>query len=492
MSVLSFIQHHYFKRYANLVYENRVHAIKCQEKILQQLIHSAKNTTFGKEHQFNKINNYNDFKSLVPVRDYDELKPYIEKIFSRQSSVLWPGLPAFIAKTSGTTGDLKYLPVTNDFLKCTQAAAKYMLCNISQHISYKKVLGKKFFYLTDQIELENKNGFLCGAISSLKSARMPKWISHFSLPPKKVKSIHNSSERIDFIVDIIEGYDIRTAVALPVYLSYFLKRFEKRKSKKFKDAFPNFSVAFLSGMNCEPYEKFLHEHLGDNVLLMENYTATEGNFAYQVLPAVKGMELICNQGIFYEFIPLAEANKPNTERLQLNEVEINKKYCIVVSTNSGLWAYKMNDIIEFVSVNPYRVVVTGRMKNIFSPFGEHLFPIQAEQAMGETCRQLDISITDFIIVPDFLNTRYKCFIEFENNDVYKDLFSLVLEKNFAKYNSNYNDLVKTGAIVQPEIIPVENHFFYKLFSVSSIPAAQQKTMHLTTDKRVLDAIQNLI
>jgi hypothetical protein len=492
MSVLSFIQHHYFKRYTNLVYENRFYAIKCQEKILQQLIQLAKNTAFGKEHQFNKIKAYDDFKNFVPVRDYNELKPYIEKILLRESSVLWPGLPAFIAKTSGTTGDLKYLPVTNDFLKCTQAAAKYMLCNLSQHISHKKLLGKKFFYLNDQIELENKNGFLCGAISSIKSAQMPKWISHFSLPSKKVNCIHDSSKRIDFIIDIIEGYDIRTAVALPVYLSYFLKRFEERKSKRFKDAFPNFSVVFLSGMNCEPYEKLLHEHLDNNAFLIENYTATEGNFAYQVLPAIKGMELICNQGIFYEFIPLAEVNKPNAVRLQLNEVVINKKYCMVVSTNSGLWAYKMNDIIEFVSVNPYRVVVIGRTKDIFSPFGEHLFPIQAEQAMGETCRQLDISITDFIIVPDFRNIRYKCFIEFENNNINEDLFSLALEKNLAKYNSNYNDLVKTGVIVQPEITPVKKHFFYKLFSISSIPRVQQKIMHLTADTKILDAIQNLI
>ncbi len=493
MSLLSFIQYSYFRRYQKLVNENRHQADKCQQNIFQQLIDSAKNTSFGKEHHFEKIKTHADFVKLVPVREYEEIKPYIEKILLREKSALWPGLPSFFSKTSGTSDDPKYLPVTNEFLRCTQFAAKYMLCNLSAMADYRKFLGKEFFYLTDQQNFEEVNGFRCGAISSIKSFYMPGWASRFSVPKKEINNIADPAKKIDAIIESIQHCDIRTAVALPVYLSHFLKQFEVRTGNKFKTIFPNFNVLFLSGMNYEPYESFLRQHLGNDIIIMENYSATEGNFAYQAVPGKKGMELICNQGVFYEFIPIGDTDKEHPLRLPLNEVEKGRLYNIVISANNGLWAYKMNDIVEFISTEPYRLVANGRLKDIFSPFGEHMLPLQAEQAIAETCMQTHQTLTNFIMIPDFSfeSYRYKCYAEFESEMNDSFVFSTLLHKQLCKNNSNYHDLVKTGAVTIPKLIPLKKNSFEILTGTSDY-YAQQKMTHLISDKNIIAKLESIL
>ncbi len=493
MSLLSFIQYNYFRRYQKLVNENRHQADKCQQNIFHHLISSAKNTVFGKEHQFEKIKTHDDFTKLVPVRGYEEIKPYIQKILLHEESVLWPGLPLFFSKTSGTSDNPKYLPVTNEFLRSTQFAAKYMLCNLSAMADYRKFLGKEFFYLTDQQNFEEVNGFRCGAISSIKSFYMPGWASDFSVPKKEINNIADPAKKIDAIIESIQHYDIRTAVALPVYLSHFLKQLEVRAGNKFKNIFPNFNVLFLSGMNYEPYESLLRQHLGNDIIIMENYSATEGNFAYQVFPGKKGMELICNQGVFYEFIPIGDADKEYPLRLPLHAVEKGRAYNIIISANNGLWAYKMNDIVEFISTEPYRLVVNGRLKDIFSPFGEHMLPLQAGQAIAETCRQTHQTLTDFIMIPDFSfkSYRYKCYAEFESEMNDSFAFSNILHKQLCKNNSNYHDLVKTGAVTMPKLIPVKKNFFEILTGTSSY-YAQQKMTHLVSDKSIIAKLESIL
>ena len=492
MSLLSFIQYQYFRRYSKLVFTNRCHARKSQEDVFQHIISRAKNTSFGKEHGFERIKTYQDFIKLVPVREYEDLKPYIQEIFKGKESVLWPGSPSFFAKTSGTSDDPKYLPVTDDFLRSTQYAARYMLCNLSQQASHKTFLGNRFFYLTDQQNFEDVHGFRCGATSSIKSFYMPRWASYFSLPAIKINNIISPRKKIDAIIDNTQNYDIKTAVALPVYLSHFLKQFELRTGNKFKSVFPNFRVLFLSGMNYEPYESLLRQHLGNDILIMENYSATEGNFAYQTVPRKKGMELICNQGVFYEFMPVGDIDKEHPLRLSLSEVEKGRLYNIVISTNNGLWAYKMNDIVEFISTEPYRLIVNGRLKDIFSPFGEHMLPVQAEQAIAETCRQTRQTLTDFVVVPDFnfKSYRYKCYAQFETQINDCSHFENILHKQLCKNNSNYDDLAETGAVTMPKLIPVKKNFFQELMGSSNY-YAQQKTTHLISDKIIIAKLESI-
>jgi GH3 auxin-responsive promoter len=223
MSFLSSIQYQYLKRYTSLVNTNRVHAIECQQKALSSLLNAAKNTAFGKEHSFNTINNYDDFKSHVPLRSYDDFKPYIKRILSREANILWQGLPAYFGKSSGTSGEPKLLPVTNEFLRSTQYAALYLLCNLSQQLNNTSFMGSKVLTFVDQQRLEKINGFLYGAISTIKMYNKPAWTKYFSLPNDSIKSIQDPLEKIKHIIQNAQGNDIRMIVALPVYLSYFLQ-----------------------------------------------------------------------------------------------------------------------------------------------------------------------------------------------------------------------------------------------------------------------------
>jgi len=493
MSLPSFIQYQYLKRYNSLVNANRFRAIECQEKAFAALINAAKNTAFGKEHSFNTISNYDDFKKHVPLRSYDDYRIYIERILNKEANVLWHGLPAYFAKSSGTSGEPKLLPVPNEFLRSTQLAALYMLNNLSQQLGSASFMGSKVLTLGDQQDLEEINGFLYGAISTIKMYNKPAFTKHFSLPNDDIKSIRNPAEKIKRIIQNIPGHNIRMIVALPVYLSHFLQQFESITSQKFKEAFPNFKAVFLSGMNCEPYENLLHNHLGDDVLLIENYSATEGNFAYQVLPHTKGMELICNLGIFYEFIALENIHQPNPERLSLKDVQASKPYSLVISANNGLYAYVLNDIIEFVSTQPYRLIVKGRLNDIFSPFGEHMLPIQAEQAIAETCNLAHQTLIDFCIVPDFNHSPfcYKCYAAFESEIHNCFEFATILHRQLSKHNSYYDDLAKTGAITHPEFIQVPGNFFTSFhINTSGNIKAQQKAKHLINDKAIIEKLSN--
>lgn len=495
MSFFSYIQYQYLKKYSGLINANRHHAVKCQQETFKLLINAAKNTAFAKEHAFNSINSYEDFKNRVPLRSYNDYKPYIQRILNRETNVLCKGFPSFFAKSSGTSGETKLLPVTNDFLHSTQMAALYMLSNLSQHLGNALFIGSKVLTLGDQQELEEINGFLFGAISSIKMFNKPSFANWFSFPNDDIKNIHGANEKIKYIIQKIQGYDIQMIVALPVYLSHFLQQFQHQTRHKFKDIFPNFSVVFLSGMNYEPYEISLRNHLGNDVLLMENYSASEGNFAYQVQPNTKGMELICNQGIFYEFVELENIHNKNAKRISLKDVQPSKLYSIIISANNGLWAYAMNDIVEFVSTQPYRLIIKGRLNDIFSPFGEHMLPIQAEQSIAETCKQTNQTIIDFLIVPDFDHApfRYKCYAAFQNQIRDFLSFSIILHQQLALHNSYYNDLAKLGALTYPELIPVHYNFFSSLFAdENNNLIAQQKPKHLISDKSLITKIEEMI
>ena len=494
MSVLSFVQYHYLKRFSGLVNQNRFHAIECQQKVFLKLINTVKNTAFGNEHDCNSIKTYNDFKKNIPLRNYSDYSSYIERIFKRESSVLYPGLPAFFGKSSGTSDKPKLLPITKDFLQNTQYAALYMLCNLSMQLGNAKFMGGKVLALTDQQSFENINGFLCGAVSSIKTYNMPHWAKRFSFPSNEINDIENPAEKIEATIRNITGNNIQMAVALPVYLSYFLSQFEIIQQQKFKSVFSDFKAIFLSGMNYEPYESLLRNHLGNDVLIMENYSATEGSFAYQADPHKKGMELICNQGIFYEFVALENINKKAPGRLSLNDVQTGKQYSIVISANNGLYGYVMNDIVEFISIQPYRLKVCGRLKDIFSPFGEQLLPIQAEQAMGKTCNLLHQTLIDFIILPDFNfeHYRYICYVELESEIKDNLIFANTLHQQLCNNNSYYEDLVKTGAITTPELILVRKNFFHELLTITSKFSAQQKNTHLITDKARIAKMESLV
>lgn len=491
MSILSSIKYYYFKniyfkKYIKLVYQNRHQAVACQQAVFENLIKNGAKTAFGKEHHFSEIKNIQDFENKVPVRSYEDLLPYFTRVLERESDVLWPGISLYFARSSGTTNGSKYIPLTAAYLKSTQYAARYMIANLVDHFGNTGFIKGKLFYQADPPIFENKNGFRCASVSAIKSSRMPGWARLFSLPGKAVDGIENLEEKLQKTIEILLRHDVRSAVALPVWLSQLLIQVEKITGKKFKEHFPYFNILFLSGMNYEPYENLLRQHMGRHVIIMENYSATEGNFAYQAVPGVKGMELICNQGIFYEFILLENSGIPDPERITLKNVQMGLQYIMVISGTCGLWAYKLNDIVSFVSVDPYRICVSGRLQDILSPFGEHLLPVQAERAMGVACRKTNTSIVDFVIFPDFnfeKGHRYLCYIEFDDLLPEVANFAKQLHDELSKENSYYDEFKRAGIFVTPKIIPLRKSFFKEFNKGTTV---QQKNRHLSNNTALLN------
>ena len=474
-----------------MVHQNRNDAVQCQETVFKELITSAKNTAFGKEHSFEKIRTYNDFKNNVPVRTYEQMLPYTARIFAKEKDVLWPGLPSWFGKSSGTTDGAKYLPLTTEHLNYTQFAARYMIANLVDQLGNTDFIGGKVFYQADPQVFEMKHGFKCASISAIKSYRMPKWTQLFALPGKQIDAIENLDEKLKKTIEVLLKNELKSAVALPVWLSQLLTEIEKTTGKKFREHFSLFKILFLSGMNYEPYEKLIREHMGNDIFLMENYTATEGNFAYQPIPNEKGMELICNQGIFYEFIPLEKQGIKDAERIPLKDVEKNKQYVIIISNTCGLWAYRMNDIVSFISIAPYCICVSGRLADIFSPFGEHLLPLQAERAIAAACKETRTTIIDFTILPQFDHEnghRYLCYTEFETSTDDIKLFAKTLHRSLAEENSNYEEFKRAGIFLIPEIIAVQKGFFKKYNNSKTV---QQKNRHLINDSKLIDTFNSL-
>ena len=486
-----YIKNFYFKKYIKKVYQNRYRAIECQQSVFNNLISKAATTGFGKEHNFNRIKSFRDFNEHVPVRTYEEMLPYTSRIFRKEKDVLWPGLPSYFGKSSGTEDGPKYLPLTNEHLACTQFAARYMIANLADQTKNTDFINGKIFYQADPRVFENKNGFKCASISAIKSYNMPRWTQQFALPGKEIDSVQNFDEKLQATIKALEGKKIKSSVALPIWLAQFLTEMEKTTGKKFRECFPLFKILFLSGMNCEPYENMIRQHMGYDIIIMENYTATEGNFAYQVMPNVKGMELICNQGTFYEFIPLQNVSMQNPKRLTLKEVKKDEQYVMVISNSCGLWAYKLNDIVSFVSVDPNRITVSGRLADIFSPFGEHLLPLQAERAIASTCKKTNTTIVDFTILPGFNyeeKHRYLCYIEFENELRDKNIFSQLLHQSLSDENSNYEEFKRARILTDPEIIPLRKNFFKEYLRNNSV---QQKNRHLVNDTGLIKTFDEL-
>ena len=486
-----YLKNIYFKKYLQLVYENRDHAIDCQQAVFNRLITKGIHTHFGKEHGFEEIKSFSDFKKNVPVRRYEELSPYLTRIFDQEKNVLWPGLPAYFGKSSGTANGPKYLPITMEHLIYTQFAARYMLTNLTDQLGNTDFIGGKVYCQADAPNFENKNGFKCASISAIKSYEMPRWTQPFTLPGKEIDRIENFEEKLKKTITILQGNNIKSAVALPVWLSQLLIELERTTGKKFRDHFPLFKILFLSGMNYEPYEKLIRQHMGDDIILMENYTATEGNFAYQAVTGIKGMELICNQGIFYEFIPLKNATRNKADRITLKDVIPGEQYLMVITNSCGLWAYELNDIVSFVSVNPFRLCVSGRSGDIFSPFGEHLLPLQAERALAKTCQKTNSTLIDFVILPGFNyeeGHRYLCYVEFENDLPDTTLFAQLLHQALSDENSYYEEFKRAGIFLAPDIILLRKNFFKDYLKKDTV---QQKNRHLVNDTALINIFNKI-
>ena len=484
------------KPFASFIYKkiqkNKANAIEDQLIIFKQIIQKASKTSFGKEHQFNQIKDYNDFKNLVPIRDYEELKPFIEQIKQGKQNILWPGKPIYFAKTSGTTSGVKYIPITKDSISNhINTARNALLCYMHESGNYDFAEGKMIF-LSGSPELERVAGIPTGRLSGIVNHHVPKYLRSNQLPSYETNCIDDWEEKLQHIVAETIHENMTLISGIPPWIQMYFDKLKESSQKNISELFKNFSLMVYGGVNFEPYKTKLFDSIGKKIDTIELFPASEGFFAFQDSQHEEGMLLNTNSGIFYELVPASEIFNNNPTRLQLKDVELNVNYALVINSNAGLWAYNIGDTIKFVSLSPFRIIVTGRTKHFISAFGEHVIAEEVEYALLKAAEEENIAITEFTVAPNIAqgegNSFHEWFIEFENHPSNLNDFSKKIDDNLREKNVYYDDLIKGNILEQLHINPIRKNGFIDYMKSIGKLGGQNKVPRLSNDRKIVDGL----
>ncbi len=471
-------------------------AVEDQENLLKSLVKSAKNTEFGKEHGFESIQSYDDFKKQIPIRDYEDIKPYIEKIKEGKHNILWKGKPIYFAKTSGTTSGVKYIPITKESISNhIDTARNALLCYMAQTGNSLFANGKMIF-LSGSPELERVAGIPIGRLSGIVNHHIPRYLRSNQLPSYETNCIEDWELKLDKIVEETIKEDMTLISGIPPWMQMYFDRLMQTSGKKIGELFKNLSVLVYGGVNFEPYKKRLFESIGKKIDTIELFPASEGFFAFQDDQQSDGLLLNTNSGIFYEFIPANEIFNVNPTRLSLKDVKPNENYALIVSNNAGLWSYNLGDTIKFVSINPYRIIVTGRTKHFISAFGEHVIAEEVEHALTSAANEAGIKIIEFTVAPLIAQMKGKSFhewfIEFDEIPADLNSFSMDVDKNLRKKNIYYDDLISGNILETLKIHPVRKNGFIDYMKSIGKLGGQNKLPRLSNDRKTAEALYKYI
>jgi hypothetical protein len=422
-----------------------------QLSILDKLIKKGKNTSFGKEHDFRNIQSYTDFCQKVPVRTYEGIKPWIDRIYLGESNVLWPGLPNYLSKTSGTTAGSKYIPNTPALLKAQIAGARDALLYYIRESRSAKFLDGSMLFLSGSPELEkNSAGIPIGRLSGIVNHFIPQYLKRNQVPTWETNCLDDWELKIKGIVEETRSTDLRLISGIPPWVQNLLETTQNQTELPIGELWPNLQVFVYGGVDFKPYAPLFKELLPKNVHLWETYPASESFIALQDSMTEEGLRLMTSYGTFYEFIPMSEYGHEGARRFHLGEVQIGVQYALVLTNPAGLWAYDIGDTIRFTSLNPYRVVVTGRTSQFISAFGEHVIVEEINQAMEVACKQTQARVTEFIVMPQIEDSHscHQWYIEFSHPPENLEVFRNILESTLLTKNSYYQDLI-SGNILKP-------------------------------------------
>ncbi len=478
---------------AKSIEKQKVNALEDQQKIFLSLMSQAQDTEFGKEHNFNHINSHEEFKQAVPIRDYELFKPYIEKIKEGKQNILWKGKPIYFAKTSGTTSGVKYIPISKQSISNHIDTARNMLLNYMHETGNTQFADGKMIFLSGAPTLERIGGIPTGRLSGIVNHHVPQYLRSNQLPTYSTNCIEEWEEKLDQIVEETIHQNMTLISGIPPWMQMYFDRLQEKTGKKMKELFPNFSVLAHGGVNFQPYKAKLLESIGGTIHTLETFPASEGFFAYQESQNEEGLLLNTNSGIYFEFIPSEEIFNESPTRLSLKDVVLNKNYALIINNNAGLWAYNIGDTVKFVSLDPYKIVVTGRIKHFISAFGEHVIAEEVEHALLSVAKKHNIHITEFTVAPNIAQNEGKSyhewFVEFENkpNDMLS--FSLEVDNALREKNIYYNDLIK-GNILQPLVIRSlpKNTFINYMKSIGKL-GGQNKVPRLSNDRKIVEEMK---
>ncbi|NND06983.1 MAG: hypothetical protein HKN87_11440 [Saprospiraceae bacterium] len=497
MGLKSFLLRPYARKVVRDIRHNANQAIQCQMDIFAGLIRKGQGTHFGVAHRFDKIQNVSDFQALVSIRDYEDLIPYIAQIKEGKKNVLWPGIPTYFAKTSGTTSGTKYIPMTAVSTPHHVATARNSVFNYMIETGKTRFLDGKLLYLSGTPELSQTAGIPTGRLSGIVNHQVPSYLKSNKLPSYRVNCIDAWEEKVAAIVDESHQLDVRLVGGIPPWVQmYFEALLDFTGKTMIKEVFPNLSLFVYGGVNYEPYRSKLEQLMGSSIDSIETFPASEGFFAFQDKHPHQGLLLNVSAGMFYEFVPLAEVGLANPSRLTLAEVELEKQYALVVSSNAGLWAYNIGDTVEFVSLDPPRLIVSGRIKHFISAFGEHVIGKEVEMAMLQATELLDLKLVEFTVAPQVTPKEglphHEWLVEFAEDPADPDVVEVALDQALQAQNIYYQDLIE-GSILRPaKLTLLPRHSFRRYMHSIGKLGGQNKVPRLSNDRKIAEVLRSYL
>jgi hypothetical protein len=494
MGIKSLLAKPFAKYIRKNINKDAANALQTQETIFKLLLQQGANTAFGKAHGFAAITTYEQFKQQVPVRDYEGLKSYFDKMVQGEANVLWPGKPLYFAKTSGTTSGVKYIPISKESIPYhINSARNALLCYIAETGNADFVDGKLIF-LSGSPTLDTKGGVLTGRLSGIVNHHVPQYLRGNQMPSFETNCIEDWEQKVDAIVEETFNQNMTLISGIPPWVQMYFDRLNaKAKGKKIKDIFPQFNLFVYGGVNFEPYRAKLEESIGKKVDTIETYPASEGFIAYQDSQTETGLLLLTNNGIFYEFIPVDDFFNDNPTRLSLADIDLHKNYVLILNTNAGLFGYNIGDTIKFVSKNPYRIVVTGRIKHFISAFGEHVIGEEVEYALMSVAKKYGIDVTEFTVAPQ-VNPQegslpyHEWFIEFGDAPTNLEQFALEVDAALQHKNIYYKDLIEGGILCTLVIRALPQHAFINYMKSEGKLGGQNKVPRLSNDRKIVEKL----
>jgi hypothetical protein len=493
MSLKSFLA----KQFAKSIYKKTKswadNPVQTQQNVFKDIIRQAKKTRFGIDHHFDSINTFQDFSKKVPVRDYEALKPYIDRVVQGEENVLWKGKPLYFAKTSGTTSGAKYIPLTKESMPFHIEAARNAILHYIHETGNADFVNGKMIFLQGSPILEEKNGIQLGRLSGIVAHFVPKYLQKNRMPTFETNCIEDWETKVDAIVEETFHEDMTVISGIPSWVQMYFEKLQQKAAKPVGELFKNFNLFIYGGVNFEPYRAKFENLIGRKVDSIELFPASEGFFAYQDSQKEKGMLLLLNSGIFYEFIKSDEFFTESPRRYTIGEVELNVNYVLIISTNAGLWGYNIGDTVQFTSLKPYRVIVSGRIKHFISAFGEHVIGKEVEQALKQAMENTSIQINEFTVAPQITPTDglpyHEWFIEFENDPENVEAFAEAIDNAMRSQNTYYDDLI-VGKVLRKLVINkvAKNGFQDYMKSIGKL-GGQNKIPRLSNDRTIADLLK---
>ena len=468
---------------------------KSQKETFQYLINTARDTEFGKDHGFSEIKNYTDFKERVPVKDYEGIKGYVESIISGKKDVLWPGVPLYFSKTSGTTSGAKYIPISKESMPTHINAARDALLTYIHTTGKTSFLSGKQIFLQGSPTLSKKGGISLGRLSGIVAHYVPSYLQKSRMPSWETNCIEDWEQKVEAIVEETLPEKMTLIGGIPSWVQMYFEKITQKTGKKVGDVFPQFSLFVYGGVNYEPYRSVFNSLIGKLVDTIELFPASEGFFAYQDEQDKEGLLLLLNNGVFYEFIPADEFGTDNPSRYCLDEVQTGVNYVLILSTTAGLWGYNIGDTVRFVSTHPYRIVVTGRVKHFISAFGEHVIGKEVETAIKEATAGTTIRINEFTVAPQ-VNPKeglpyHEWLIEFDVPPTDWNKFEKDLDHAMESQNVYYQDLIQGKVLRNLVVTAVEKNGFQKYMKSIGKLGGQNKVPRLANDRKIADNLKTV-